>query len=317
MVTQTPGRTSCAASGRIKRHEILEYLCVRRKPAALELLFRHSRPSTDDSRVLRSSLSSQISPLIIEDVLLSPLFPTMPSRFLQTAAAAVVLAVSLPVLTFAVFTSITALILVGVRASVLSSEFWISVLVESWSHQQRQVAPRRPALPKEQLSIEFRPPTRSRTNSFVDSKRMSWRSDSHSSLVGTPINRDFEGVGGWRTISTADEKDLWNNMKTRLDRARSSSRHHTRSATGGSLNGTALNSPAEYFPVAMRTPRHRPMTSGSASPQSYFNLPISRSMVSLHPKRMPGHGSGKWDFSRERPESLDLDRETEQIGIAI
>lgn len=151
----------------------------------------------------------------------------MPSRVLQTSAAAVVLAISLPVLTFALFTSIAALVLVGVRASVLSAEFWISVLVESWSHQQKPAPILRPALPqKQQTYIEFRPPTRSRTNSFGDSKRLSWRSDSHGSLVGTPVNRDFEGVGGWRTAAIEDDQNLWTNMKSRLDRARSSSRHH-------------------------------------------------------------------------------------------
>ncbi|QIX01049.1 hypothetical protein AMS68_006566 [Peltaster fructicola] len=242
----------------------------------------------------------------------------MPSRFLQTAAAAVVLTISLPVLTFAVFTSIAALILLGVRASVLSSEFWISVFVESWSYEQKR-APPRPAPLKQLPSIEFRPPTRSRTNSFVDSKRLSWRSDSHVSLAGTPINRDFEGVGGWRAAAEEDNHSLWANMNRRLDRTRSSSRHHRKSLTGESLTNTALstafNSP-EIFPVAMRTPRYQPGTSGSASPQSYFNLHTSRSMVSLHPQRLSGNSYDKMDYSRERPESLDLERDG-HIGIAI
>lgn len=249
----------------------------------------------------------------------------MPGRTVHAAAAVVILAISVPILSFAAFTSAIALTLVGVRAAVLSIDFWSMVLLESWTRpaKSHRAVPKRPTL-LTQHTVEFRPPmSRSRTNSFIDSqslKRLSYRSDSQASLMNTPMNRDFEGIGGWRTSREDDDQSLWMNMKTRLDRGRSSSRVQKRAVTPGSLSASALNSP-EAFPMPMRTPRPRPTTSGSASPQSYFSLqlPTSRSMVSLQNKRLSGLSFEKWDHgSQEGKSSLELDsQETEQIGLAI
>lgn len=225
----------------------------------------------------------------------------MPGRILQTTAAGLVLAVSLPVVTFAISTTLFALTLLSVRASVLSLDFWISVLTEAWSRsgERAQTTPTRPAIQHQPSVLEFRPAAQhSRKNSFNDAsslKRLSYRSDSNTSLAGTPLNRDFEGVGGWRH-DDEDQQSLYMNMNSRLERTRSSSRHHRRSHTG-SYQATALNSP-ELMPL--RTPRARPQTSGSASPQSYFSLPLptSRSMVSLQQKRLSGLGAESWDSDR-------------------
>lgn len=86
---------------------------------------------------------------------------------------------------------------------------------------------------------------------------------SFASLVGSGTDRDYEGVGGWRFTESADEEAVWMGMNRNLELPASPAvarKHHRRSLTGGQAS-----------PLLSRS---MPRTSGSASPEGYFNIKI-------------------------------------------
>lgn len=234
----------------------------------------------------------------------------MPGRITQAVAAAAMIVAGPPVIAFSTLTTFLAVTLLSIRGSILGLEFLLALALEWWSAatKAKPPLPRSPTALEERSGVEFRAPpsaSRSRTSSFGDAaslKRLSYRSDTSlsqhaSGAPGTPVNRDFEGVGGWRYPADHDDQSLWMNMNSRLELTRAFGRHHRRSTTGGSLHTPALTSP-ELF---ARTPRPRPYTSGNASPQSYFSLHTgnglhtSSSVVTLQPKRFSAIGNERWD----------------------
>ena len=97
------------------------------------------------------------------------------------------------------------------------------------------------------------------------------------------IERDFEGVGGWRIPGSDDDDVLWTSMNSRLELPAlvdERKHNHHRSVTSGSLSSAPLNtrSPARLF---ARTPPSAYVAS-NASPEEYFaNRAASKSTSAL------------------------------------
>ena len=88
---------------------------------------------------------------------------------------------------------------------------------------------------------------------------------------GGGIERDFEGVGGWRFPGPDHEEDLWTSMNSRLELPATvgeRKRHHHRSLTSSSLSSAPLISRS---PVRSRTRTPNSIhVPGNASPEEYF-----------------------------------------------
>lgn len=89
---------------------------------------------------------------------------------------------------------------------------------------------------------------------------------------GGRIERDFEGVGGWRIPDSEDDDGLWTSMNSRLELPAISDErrhnHHHRSWTAGSLPSTHLI-PRSLVKFA-RKPSSGVHAAGNASIEEYF-----------------------------------------------
>lgn len=66
------------------------------------------------------------------------------------------------------------------------------------------------------------------------------------SSEGIELERDFEGVGGWRVPGSDDDDVLWTSMNSRLELPAIIDEHnlnHRRSLTASSLSSTSLINP--------------------------------------------------------------------------
>lgn len=102
-------------------------------------------------------------------------------------------------------------------------------------------------------------------------------------IFSQALERDFEGIGGWRPAGQDDEDVLWTNMNSRLElptMAENRQRNHRRSNTSSSLTSLAL---ASTSPTESRARTHsRSHLTRPSSPEEFFrNRPPSKSTTSL------------------------------------
>jgi hypothetical protein len=183
------------------------------------------------------------------------------------------LSISLPLLLFAVLTTLLALATLLLRVLVVYSDLAL-VLLRHWLfHADPPLKPSPP--PDHELRLN---PSRrsSAASSSAPSPLRSrpGRSDSYASLLGAGVpNRDYEGVGGWR----GDEDEDWAALNSRLElpagtpalAATPAGVRHRRSFTG---SGSRLNLhyAVKMSPVAGRTPGGREEVGG------YFDVEVGR-----------------------------------------
>lgn len=88
---------------------------------------------------------------------------------------------------------------------------------------------------------------------------------------GIGIDRDFEGVGGWKDQGSRDDDDCsWASMNSRLELpAISTARHHRRSLTFGSVGSTPWTT-RYAVPFGARTPG-KPNSADMTSVEGYFS----------------------------------------------
>ena len=108
------------------------------------------------------------------------------------------------------------------------------------------------------------------------------------------MDRDFEGVGGWRMPGSEEDDLIWTSMNSRLELPAAvgeRQRKHHRSRTSGSTPPTVFDSHTLTGPVSLssdvparfqaRTPRSV-LTVETISPQEYFaSQPFSKSTTAL------------------------------------
>lgn len=145
------------------------------------------------------------------------------------------------------------------------------------------------------------------SNSPTTPSQRPMRSDSVASLASTtnPL-RDYEGVGGWRTVADDDEdQTLFLEMNSRLQHP--SPHRRRRSITSSSVRSSMLNSPELvgtplFIRNGMGSARHRrrpsgQITPGASSPQNYFSLPMSSSMTATSTARTTSRRRARGDES--------------------
>lgn len=113
------------------------------------------------------------------------------------------------------------------------------------------------------------------------------RSNSDASLSSMPNpNRDYEGVGGWKTDLTESDQAIFLNMNSGIELGSPSRRR--RSFGASSVISSGINSPelinTPFYGRSNASGSLRRM-SGTGSPQSYFSVPVGGSMVTINSRR--------------------------------
>lgn len=191
---------------------------------------------------------------------------------------------SIPLLSFAAFTTSLAFATLLIRVSVVYVELALALLQSALSPSSSK-APARPII------LPLRSPVRSEPPKVGHHRRGSAssatpppstyshnRNSSYASLVGIGPSRDYEGVGGWRLTSGEDQEEeaTWMGMNSRLELPALSipspaTKKHMRSLTSGSQKSPMLFE--NVSPEIGRSPglvRNTGRLSGTASPEGYF-----------------------------------------------
>ncbi|KAK5118711.1 hypothetical protein LTR85_007917 [Meristemomyces frigidus] len=218
----------------------------------------------------------------------------------SAVTAPVLIVLSLPLAVFAIITTSLTFWLLLFRVGIVYAELFTALLHAYIS-------------PSTESTVTAAPPRTSPSQRTPPSKRTSRSSSSSSDLmtrnrlksqssatlrISTP-RRDYEGVGGWRLQADDEEEALWMNINSRLELPAEQQRRHQRSLTGGSRVQSGVTSPELVrTPIAMRTPGRRGPGSGAASPEEYFNVPLTvvtnvdrGSKVSFQDRRRSGSSS--------------------------
>ncbi|KAK4990391.1 hypothetical protein LTR50_002566 [Elasticomyces elasticus] len=234
---------------------------------------------------------------------------------LTLLATPFLLVLSIPLATFAAFTTTLAFAALAVRVSIA----WVDIAI-ALLHSAISVTASPPASGSPTAQAAKPPP--SPTGVLVRKKRRSstysnssdgggggpTQSGSQANLLGTGSTRDFEGVGGWRLVGEdAGEEALWMGINSRLElpaaptttAATLMRSRHRRSLTGGSQRLAASMSAEMERGIAdavrIRTPGIRTpgvRMAGAESPEGYFNaVPFGRSMSGVGEGRKGSSGS--------------------------
>ncbi|KAF2279423.1 uncharacterized protein EI97DRAFT_481803 [Westerdykella ornata] len=166
------------------------------------------------------------------------------------AGPPILLAVSIPMMIFAVITTTVAISALTLRVSIVYFELAVA-LIQAYLF---------PPLPKpfpEKTTKRHASPhrTRHRLGSLTSSTSSDTprppplhnKSASFVSLVGPgEVTRDYEGLGGWRMAGEKEDEALWAGMNSRLELpAMTPKRHHHRSLTAGSHSPRWRRSPTQ------------------------------------------------------------------------
>ncbi|KAF2502376.1 hypothetical protein BU16DRAFT_6639 [Lophium mytilinum] len=192
------------------------------------------------------------------------------------------LLVSIPLATFAVFTTSIAFSALLIRASVVYLELGVA-LVQSWLFVQTSSMVHKP--PTRESSGQTSPSRqRTRRNTGQSStssqdptipRKLPIKSGSFASLIGNGgSTRDFEGVGGWRVSGEDEDEALWIGMNSRLELPAVLPAHqkrHQRSLTGDSQRRSWSPEAIRMSPVQSRARTPVPIGDCS-SPEEYFSL---------------------------------------------
>lgn len=202
----------------------------------------------------------------------------------------IIILVSLPLAIFAALTTSFALSTLFVRTLVVYAEL-AAVLVQNQfagPGESKGISSVRQSTPPSNDEKESRRKSRrsSTGSGYSNTGSMTPKIPDSSGLGiygGAGIERDFEGVGGWRIPGSDDDDVLWTSMNSRLELPAivdERKQNHHRSVTSGSLSSVHLitRSPARLF---ARTPSSA-HTGGNASPEEYFaNRTASKSTSAL------------------------------------
>lgn len=198
------------------------------------------------------------------------------------------LLISLPLVTCAILTTTLAASTLLIRVNLVYIELGFA-LIRSWLVVDRPSQPSTQTLegrfsPSYSTSYRHRKRPSSASSAVSPQDATSTRkpptaSDSLASPVGAGgMDRDFEGVGGWKLSGDSHDDALWIGMNSRLELPAASGdrqRRHARSLTSGSQK--FYHSPESTYMSPVQSRRTSPpMTEGTTSPEGYFSMQPNR-----------------------------------------
>ena len=189
--------------------------------------------------------------------------------------------VSIPLVTFAIFTTAIAFTTLFIRLAVVYAELALA-LIRSYfvrdNISEKTLSIHTPPSPRSPYHRRRRSSAVSTSSSQELLRNPPDKSDSYISLLGAGApGRDYEGVGGWRDLVDDQEESLWLGMNRRLELPMSVSdrqRRHQRSLTGGS--GGAAN----RYSWSPETMRMSPVQSRARTPSmSDISLAVNQAIA--------------------------------------
>lgn len=206
------------------------------------------------------------------------------SNYLCVAMYPLLLLFSFPLIIFAFLTTTAAISTLFLRVLLVYADLAAVLIKNQISYHQ----PSQSTSPPTQGSQQS--PRRSSTRSSSGDQHAFGGSRTPKSVESSGLGiysagsmqRDFEGVGGWRIPNTEGEDVLWTSMNARLELPAFGDgphRHHRRAITASGTPMSARTRAAEQQDV--ETPV-TPRALGTTSPQEYFvNWHASKSTTAL------------------------------------
>lgn len=186
------------------------------------------------------------------------------------------LLLSVPLVVFAAFTTTVAFSTLIFRVLILYAELAVVLLQDQYSRSTSTDRSRSCRKWSDEVKEARRKSRRSSTGSRQSNGGSMTPKAPDSSGLGIygcgAVERDFEGVGGWRVPSSDDDDILWTSMNSRLELPSivdERKRNHHRSLTSTGLSSTSLISRTPKVPL-VRTPTCLRAV-GSISPDGYFS----------------------------------------------
>ncbi|KAK4541790.1 hypothetical protein LTR36_007322 [Oleoguttula mirabilis] len=200
---------------------------------------------------------------------------------------------------FAVVTTSVAFWILLFRVGIVYAELFTALL---HAYLSPSPGPTVTVSPRSPVSQRSPPSRRTSRSSSAGSDLMSGSKLKSQSSATLPISmplRDYEGVGGWRLQADDDEEALWMNINSRLELPAEQQQRYQRSLTSGSRAPSGMASPESVrTPLTIRTPGRRGPGDTTASPEEYFNQPLTvisindrGSRVSFQDRRRSGSSS--------------------------
>lgn len=179
--------------------------------------------------------------------------------------------VSIPLVALAFFTTFAASSTLLFRVLLVYADLAAVLIKNQFLHPQSSKSPLSPLSPRPELSGQCGRTRSSSGDSHVSRTPRSVESSGLGIYSAGSMQRDFEGVGGWRFPNTESEDILWTSMNARLELpalAEGRNRHHRRSITS---SGTPP--PSSRFGLSEHYEGRAPTSArslGTTSPEEYF-----------------------------------------------
>ncbi|KAI9711666.1 MAG: hypothetical protein M1812_007099 [Candelaria pacifica] len=214
--------------------------------------------------------------------------------------------ISIPLATFAIFTSTLAFstllfrvlaVYVELGLAIVHNYFFLTPSTNSISRSPRSSSNTTSNPSSTQAPPQRRKKRRSSAGSTVsDQGTSTYTSKPKDAFIGLGLSkepsmeRDFEGVGGWRFPSATDsafEDSLWTSMNSRLELPAATAlpqKRHRRSLTSGSLSaearrgrwgsglGLGIGSPMDQMAMSPMQNLTKTPPPGRTSPEEYFGV---------------------------------------------
>lgn len=195
----------------------------------------------------------------------------------SVVTAPAILLLSVPLAAFAIVTTTFAFWLLLLRVGIVYAELFTAILHAYIAPSTGPAVTTPPPASPKQRSPPSKRTSRSSSTSPTLLARNRLKSQSSATLpINMPVVRDYEGVGGWRLQADDDEEALWMNINSRLELPAEQQRRHQHSLASSSRVASGMTSPELVrTPLAIRTPGRRGPGSGAASPEEYFNVPLT------------------------------------------
>lgn len=196
------------------------------------------------------------------------------------------LLLSVPLVVFAVFTTTVAFSTLFFRVFIVYAELAVVLLQDQFSRSTSTGRSKSRRNWSDEVKEARRKSRRSSTGSGQSNGGSMTPKAPDSNGLGIygcgAVERDFEGVGGWRVPSSDDDDILWTSINSRLELPSIVSdrkRNHHRSLTSTGLSSTLISRPPK-IPL-VRTPTSL-YAAGSISPDGYFSShAMSKSATAL------------------------------------
>ena len=206
---------------------------------------------------------------------------------LSALLSPVLILCSTPLVIFAIFTSTIAFGTLFFRVLLVYIELAVVVTHNYLFVRPKRSLPRSSRVPKP-ASInngyaQLVKRKKRRSNSSASDRAVIVEGLSNAAVGGIDVERDFEGIGGWRPVGLPEDDALWTSLNSRLELPAMNVRKHHRSLTSGSQPRMRRSPEMAMSPNTSRA--RSPIQVRQNSPEEYFGFQTMSRMQGVEAMR--------------------------------